>query len=195
MKLKVIPQACPLLTDSLVQTIQIETPTAPVRMGVIDIAKGEDVVLRARTFGTSYLWSPPTGLTNPNIMYPTTNLTSEQIYNINITSKSGCLTVDTLQVRVFDNYDVFVPNVFTPNGDGTNDILKMNLVGIKEIKFFRIYNRAGLKVYESINNSIDGWDGKFNGVLQPLDTYMWIVEGINKFGTPIRQRGTTTLLR
>jgi gliding motility-associated-like protein len=85
--------------------------------------------------------------------------------------------------------------VFTPNGDGTNDILKMNLVGIKEIKFFRIYNRAGLKVYESINNSIDGWDGKFNGVLQPLDTYMWIVEGINKFGTPIRQRGTTTLLR
>ena len=195
MKLKVIPQACPLLTDSLVQTIQIETPTAPVRMGVIDIAKGEDVVLRARTFGTSYLWSPATGLTNPNIMYPTTNLTSEQIYNINITSKSGCLTVDTLQVRVFDNYDVFVPNVFTPNGDGTNDILKMNLVGIKEIKFFRIYNRAGLKVYESINNSIDGWDGKFNGVLQPLDTYMWIVEGINKFGTPVRQRGTTTLLR
>jgi len=195
MKLKVIPQACPLLTDSLVQTIQIETPTKPVRMGVIDIAKGEDVVLRARTFGTSYLWSPATGLNNPNIMYPTANLTAEQTYNINITAKSGCLTVDTLQVRVFDNYEVFVPNVFTPNGDGTNDILKMNLVGIKEIKFFRIYNRAGLKVFESINNSTDGWDGKYNGVLQPLDTYMWIVEGINKFGTPIRQRGTTTLLR
>ena len=193
-KLKVIPQSCPLLVDSITQVIAIEAPTVAERMPLIDIAKGEEFVLHARTFGSSYLWTPSTGLNDVTLMSPSTILSTEQTYKIQITSKSGCQTIDTLQVRVFDNYEVFVPNAFTPNGDGVNDQLKMNLIGIKEIKYFRVYNRVGQKVFETVNPD-QGWDGMVNGVLQPLDTYMWIVEGINKFGTPVRGRGTTTLIR
>jgi gliding motility-associated-like protein len=193
-KLKVIPLSCPLLVDSITQVLAIEGPTTAVRMPLIDIARGEEVILHARTFGSSYLWTPSTGLNDVTLMSPSTILSTEQTYKIQITSRSGCQTVDTLQVRVFDNYEVFVPNAFTPNGDGVNDQLKMNLIGIKEIKYFRVYNRVGQKVFETVNPD-QGWDGMVNGVLQPFDTYMWIVEGINKFGTPVRGRGTTTLIR
>ena len=103
--------------------------------------------------------------------------------------KNGCGLSFPFTVYVLD-----YPRFFTPNGDGVNDQLKMNLIGIKEIKYFRVYNRVGQKVFETVNPD-QGWDGMVNGVLQPLDTYMWIVEGINKFGTPVRGRGTTTLIR
>ena len=62
-------------------------------------------------------------------------------------------------------------------------------------KFFkRIFNRAGQKVFETTNPA-EGWDGTVNGIPQPLDTYVWMVEAVSKYGAPIRENGLVTLLR
>jgi gliding motility-associated-like protein len=84
--------------------------------------------------------------------------------------------------------------VFTPNGDGQNDQLLINLIGIKQVKYFRIYNKAGKKVFES-NDPNQRWDGKLDGVLQPLDSYMWVIEAVSNSGNALIERGVVTLLR
>jgi gliding motility-associated-like protein len=194
MKLKVTPQVCTSIADSITRTINIEAPRQAIRMPFIDAIVSDPIKLQARNFGTSYLWSPGKGLTDSTVVAPTAVLTAPQQYNITISVASGCQTVDTLFVRVFNNYSVFVPNVFTPNGDGQNDQLLINLIGIKQVKYFRIYNKAGKKVFES-NDPNQRWDGKLDGVLQPLDSYMWVIEAVSNSGNALIERGVVTLLR
>jgi gliding motility-associated-like protein len=194
MKLKVTPQVCTSLADSITKTINIEVPRPGIRMPLIDGVKGDPIPLQARTFGTAYQWSPTTGLDNPLKQNPIAVLNAEQQYQIRIGVQSGCETVDTLLVRIFDNFTIFVPNVFTPNGDGQNDKLNLNMIGVKQLVFFRIFNKAGVKVFETRDGS-QGWDGTVNGSLQPMDSYMWVVEAIDKYGAPIRLRGLSTLIR
>ena len=143
---------------------------------------------------SKYTWSPATGLSDITVNNPITKLSAEQQYSISMLAPSGCTTVDTLLVRVFKDFTVFVPNVFSPNGDGQNDKLYVNLVGVKEFRLFRIFNRAGQKVFETTNPA-EGWDGTVNGIAQPLDTYVWMVEAVSKYGAPIRENGLVTILR
>ena len=68
------------------------------------------------------------------------------------------------------------------------------MIGVKQLLFFRIFNKAGVKVFETRDSS-QGWDGTVNGAMQPMDSYMWVVEALDKYGSPIRLRGMTTLIR
>jgi hypothetical protein len=68
------------------------------------------------------------------------------------------------------------------------------LVGVKNIKFFRIFNRAGKLVFES-NDPKQGWDGTFKGQILPVDSYMWVIDAVSVKGYSIRERGVVTLLR
>jgi gliding motility-associated-like protein len=103
------------------------------------------------------------------------------------------VTVDSLLVRIFDNR-IFVPNVFTPNGDGINDKLFVNLAGIRQLRYFRIFNRYARLVFET-NDAAIGWDGRYNNELAPMDTYVWAAEVVDKFGNITVRRGNVTLLR
>ena len=90
--------------------------------------------------------------------------------------------------------NILVPKAWSPNGDGHNDKLQPFTVNIKELKYFRIFNRWGQLVFET--NSIgQGWDGIFKGQPQPLDTYQWIAEGIGNDGQPVKRAGNSVLLR
>lgn len=192
-KLKVFSQACIAVADSIMRNIVIESPVAPVRLTTVNASLNESLPLQARNIGNAYLWSPVTGLSSVTIATPTVTAGSEVEYTIRITTVSGCQTVDTLLVRVFDKH-LYVPNVFSPNGDGINDILFINTVRIREFHYFRIYNRYGKKLFES-NNPATGWDGKLNNQLQPVDTYVWMAEAVDNSGNWINMQGTVTLLR
>jgi gliding motility-associated-like protein len=99
-----------------------------------------------------------------------------------------------VEVRVFDRPEVYVPNAFTPNSDGKNDVLRPTAVQVVEITYFRVFNRWGELIYQT--NSFDGgWDGTYKGQLQPCDTYVWIFEGKDTNGKVISAKGTTTLFR
>ncbi|NCI50335.1 T9SS type B sorting domain-containing protein [Sediminibacterium roseum] len=192
-KLKVSSSACPLLPDSLSKVINVEGPVAGVRMSTINAQVEQAVQLQARTFGATYQWTPANDLSSATIANPVLRARAEQQYNVSIRSAAGCTTVDTVLVKVFAN-TIYVPRVFTPNGDGNNDVLYFNYINVRKLDYVRIYNRQGKLVWQSSNMS-EGWDGRFNGALQPLETYTWLIRATDIYGVPVNMQGNVTLLR
>ena len=94
----------------------------------------------------------------------------------------------------FAAINIYVPRVFTPNGDGVNDVLKPILVGIQTFQYFTVYNRWGNIIFQTTDPN-QGWDGTFKGVSQPVETYLWIAAGIDENGKTIVQKGMTSLVR
>jgi gliding motility-associated-like protein len=86
-----------------------------------------------------------------------------------------------------------LPNAFTPNGDGNNDVLYVRGFGIKSMAL-RIYNRLGQLVFESSSPNY-GWDGKFKGVLQPMDAYAYTLNILFGDDTTVNKKGDITLIR
>jgi gliding motility-associated-like protein len=196
MKLKVTSVSCPLISDSVTNILAIEAPIAGVRMPLVNLGMGEPTEVRARVFaGATYLWTPATGISNTLVFNPKIAAPAEQDYRITIKAVSGCITVDSILVRIFDKR-IYVPNVFTPNGDGINDKLFVTVIGtsIRSLTYFRVYNRYSKLVFETTDATI-GWDGKVNGVLQPMDTFVWVAEAKDASGNAVIRRGNVTLLR
>ncbi|MGH2564169.1 MAG: T9SS type B sorting domain-containing protein, partial [Ginsengibacter sp.] len=149
-------------------------------------------------FGTGaevFLWTPSTGLNNPDIGNPVAILSESQEYVLHVQSDAGCKATDTIDVIVYKvKPGLYVPNAFTPNGDGDNDIFRPIPIGMKSIKYFRVYNRRGQLIFStSVQNK--GWDGTFKGAPQDADVYVWIVEGVDYQDKVIFQKGSVTLIR
>jgi gliding motility-associated-like protein len=87
-----------------------------------------------------------------------------------------------------------VPGVFSPNGDGVNDVLKPVIPGLEKFRWFKIYNRWGNLVFETLDPD-KGWDGKYKGVAQQPEAYIWIAEGWDRNGALVRKTGILTLTR
>ncbi|WP_132051187.1 MBG domain-containing protein [Pseudocnuella soli] len=176
-------------------TLRVANPEHTAqRMPNVDALQDEATPLQARSFGVKYQWTPANGLTNANSPAPRTRLQNEQKYQVAITEASGCVVVDTVLVRLFERPDVFVPTLFSPNGDGINDVLRLNAVALRSLNAFRIYNQWGKQVF-STNNLNEGWDGTFGGQVQPMATYTWVLSGVDKNGKPITRSGSVTLAR
>ena len=90
--------------------------------------------------------------------------------------------------------DIYMPTGFTPNGDGRNDRFKPFPVGIKQLNYFKIFNRWGQLLY-STTTLHTGWDGRFGGNFQPNAVYVWMVQGITKENKVITKKGTVSLIR
>jgi gliding motility-associated-like protein len=90
--------------------------------------------------------------------------------------------------------DIYVPNGFTPNGDGKNDTFTPIPIGIKSYNYFRVFNRWGQIIF-STKKQNDGWDGKLGGKEQPAGAYVWMIEGITKDNRFITKKGTVILIR
>jgi gliding motility-associated-like protein len=113
-----------------------------------------------------------------------------------ITNSNGCLSEvsSPVNVEVVCVTSILLPDLFTPNGDGVNDVILPVLPGIKEFKCFYVYNRWGNLVFET-RDSKKGWDGTYRGEHQPADTYIFYIEGRNSKGKVVAQRGMFTLIR
>lgn len=193
-KLHVTPQACSNLTSTMQITIPVERPRPGISYYPLNAAENKPLQLMARSFGDTYRWTPSFYLSNPHSMAPVFTGTGEHIYTVTISRNSGCVTVDTQLVRIFPQPDIIVPKAFTPNGDGRNDRLYPFLVGINKLKYFRVMNRWGKIVFESLTD-LPGWDGTVQGKPQPVDGYVWEAEGVDAYGNIIKRRGTVTLIR
>lgn len=144
--------------------------------------------------GIFYNWSPPDGLSDPNIANPVALIKKSTSYVLTAYTPMGCATMDTINIKVFKGPAIYVPNVFSPNGDRRNDRFRVTAPGITEIYFFRIFNRYGQLVYSS-TSSRDGWDGTINGQPQPTGTYVWMVKGKDFAGQVHAKKGTFMLVR
>jgi gliding motility-associated-like protein len=150
---------------------------------------------------TSWQWSGASVLDNPFIATPLARFsspvtTSPYEYTYTVTGKTpvGCEGSDEVKIKVYQGPAIYVPTGFTPNGDGKNDWLIPLPVGVKSLKFFRVFNRWGQLVFstETLNK---GWDGRIMGMDQPAGVFIWIAEGVDYTGKTISGRGTTTLVR
>ncbi len=140
-----------------------------------------------------YTWSSSFGLNNATIKNPIAILNNDRLYTVTATTANGCKAFDDINVRVFAKADILVPTAFTPNGDGVNDVLRPVLIGIKELKYFTVYNRYGEIVFTtSIPNA--GWNGLFKGKEQNTSSFVLVVEGIDYKGNVILKKGMATLI-
>jgi gliding motility-associated-like protein len=118
-------------------------------------------------------------------------------YTVKFLNSSGCLSLVSNKIVTeigCNTTGIYIPDVFTPNGDGINDIIKPVCVGIAKFKFFKIYNRWGNILFESTDES-KGWDGRFRSQIQPADSYIWLVEGLDTNGKEIRKSGVLNLIK
>ena len=192
--LSVSSEQCPFPQNTLKLNLLIDQPRVsirhPVQFAVID----HPVTLRSRQFGESVVWSPGTYLSSTSSYSPVFKSSSDQLYTISITTASGCVTVDTLYVKAIKDVNILVPTAFTPNNDRSNDFLKPVLMGIERVRLFRVFNRWGQLLFEMTGEN-RGWDGTLNGIPQPTQTVVWMVEGIGVDGKTYLKKGTSVLIR
>lgn len=142
-----------------------------------------------------YFWSPSEGLNNANISNPVALLSDSRQFILEVQSKAGCTANDTIDVMVYKvKPDLYVPNAFTPNGDGRNDIFRPIAVGMKSFNYFKIYNRLGQLIFSSTSLN-EGWNGTFQGKPQDPGVFVWIAQGTDYLGKIIFRKGSVTLLR
>jgi gliding motility-associated-like protein len=111
-----------------------------------------------------------------------------------VTDIAGCVGSDTVFVKVYDGPAYYVPNAFSPNGDGLNDVFRPVPVGMTTTEFFRVFNRFGDIIFET-NKWLRGWDGTYLGRTQPTGTYVWVVKGKDRNGKTVEAKGTVVLIR
>ena len=155
---------------------------------------GLPLQLEARPIGITALWNPAVYLDDPSGFSPIFTSTTNQTYTIEIKTNSGCITVDRQMVEIIPSVEIFVPTAFTPNNDGLNDFLRPALRGIKELRYFRVFNRWGQLLYESKNDG-SGWNGSLKGIQQPTQVLVWLAEGIGVDGKTHFRKGSTVLVR
>ena len=185
-------RGCIALTEE--KTVSIEVPRPGINYPTEYAVVNYPHQLKARDFGIDVLWSPGTFLNSTTSLVPIFNGTTDKLYTIEIETAAGCVTVDTQLVKVFKEVKFYVPSGFTPNLDGLNDYLKPIPVGMKEFRYFRVYNRWGQLVFD-MKDSPKGWDGTINGVPQSSQVVVWMAEGVGINNVVYKQKGTCTLIR
>ena len=159
------------------------------------ILAGDTAILNGSVKGTSinYYWSPPSFINDVNAMQPSVYPTQDITYTLNAVSTLGCgSATDDVSVTIFRGF--FIPNSFTPNGDGLNDKFRIRAYDNYKVLKFVIYNRWGQVVYTS-NNATDGWDGTYKSFPQLPGAYIYNLELQDSNGKKTIKQGTLQLLR
>jgi gliding motility-associated-like protein len=170
----------------------ITIPTANAGPGVT-IDYGNSTTLNA-SGGTSYTWSPATGLSCVNCANPSANPTVTTTYCVKVSDANGCSDTACMKVTVDTPCgEIFVPNAFSPNNDNQNDLECVYGNCIKSIEFF-IYDRWGEKVFESTNVK-HCWDGTFRGESLNTAVFAYYLQAILIDGTVVTKKGNISLIR
>ncbi|MGZ3848226.1 MAG: T9SS type B sorting domain-containing protein [Flavisolibacter sp.] len=141
-----------------------------------------------------FLWSPGIGLNDIHMENPLVVYNKDITYTVEVSNHFGCQRKDSIHIRYFKGPHVYVPNAFTPNHDGLNDVFSFTPVGMKSLGYFRIYNRWGEKLFET-TTSRKGWDGRWKGVDVPAGVYIWELNAIDEYNQHIIDKGTVLLIR
>jgi|LakMenEpi03Aug12_release.lakeMendotaPanAssembly.Ray.scaffolds.fasta_scaffold12861_7 gliding motility-associated-like protein len=170
--------------------------------GVNIFAGNDTVIVKENTIqfqgsgAVDYFWNPSSFLSNANISNPTAYYpdSGRYTYILQGTTANGCIGYDTMNVIVATGPYVSVPNAFTPNSDGNNDIFRILAAGYRKLNSFKIFNRWGQLLYASTDFR-KGWDGRQNGRDCDVGTYFWILNATDLNGVNKTIKGDVTLLR
>jgi len=184
--------------DTAELTVHVQLPPEITLTADTTIGAGDAIQLLA-SGGSFYQWKPERGLSDATIANPIANPTRTTTYTVEVLDSLGCISEE--QMTVFVENQLFIPNLFTPNGDGQNDFFKVYGAGIKEIEF-QVFTRGGKLLYRT--NSVEeaysvGWDGNDNGNPVESGVYVWSIKGKYFDGRPLsfngQQSGLINLMR
>jgi gliding motility-associated-like protein len=183
--------------------VQVDVRSLPTVNAGIDqeIIAGSIAKLTATGLNiATYEWSPKEGLSCFTCYNPDATVLETTTYTVEVTSPFGCKATDDVKIYLFCNSkQVFVPTVFTPNGDGENDVFYPRGTGITVIKSFRIYNRWGELLFEraniNVNDASNAWDGSYQGGPPKADVFVYVIDAVCSTGQPVMIKGDVTIIR
>jgi gliding motility-associated-like protein len=159
--------------DSTTVSVERVNLKMPARMS---LQKGNSVLLTAvvetLAFPVSYRWSPPEDLTSSTDSMPGASPQVSTNYILEVTSPLGCVTSDSVWVEVLDR--LYIPDAFSPNGDGINDVLTI-YNGMEQIEDIRIINRWGEVIFQDRKYDIP-WNGRLKETLVPPGAYIYVIK-------------------
>ncbi|HTA83661.1 MAG TPA: gliding motility-associated C-terminal domain-containing protein [Bacteroidia bacterium] len=156
------------------------------------ITSGKSVQLTS-SGGGAYLWSPSNSLSCSTCFDPVASPTVNTIYTLTVTSDSGGCSAQQIITIDITCGAVFVPDVFSPNGDGQNDYLYVRGDCIKTLQF-EIFDRWGNKVFETFDQNLP-WDGRYRGEAMNTGSYVYYLSATLYDGTTQTKKGNVTLVR
>lgn len=186
----------------ITQTITLVDP-APTGIEIIpdssNIPLGGNVQLNTIITTTananvSYVWEPAYALNCYDCESPVASPLYNTLYTVEMTDANGCKTIDSTLVTVDEkNKLYYIPNAFSPNGDGYNDVFYVYGKAVTEVKF-SIFDRWGEKVFES-NDLNFGWNGVYKDEVMPPGVFVYYAELYFENGDKVEEKGSITLLR
>jgi gliding motility-associated-like protein len=161
------------------------------------VVPGSQVLLSGLPNGmASYSWTPIAGLNTPTLQNTFATVQQTTIFTLTV-SDGVCFVSDTTEVKVYeiicDDPYVFVPNAFSPNGDGNNDVLYVRGLWVEKV-IFRVFDRWGELVFES-DQIANGWDGTFQGRKLAPDVFDYYLDVTCIGGLKSISKGNVTLMK
>jgi gliding motility-associated-like protein len=165
------------------------------------IALGGAVTLKPTRSGITRIeWAHDTTLTCLDCFDPAAHPYYTNTYYATGYNEYGCSSTDSVTVHVRCNGSlVFIPNSFSPNGDGLNEYFFPRGQGIERMTFFRVFNRWGEMLYERTNIAVNderaGWDGTYKGKALPPDVYVYIMQSTCSTGEILSWKGDISIMK
>lgn len=149
---------------------------------------------------TSVIWQNPVGVVANNYPALVVHPTGQTQYNVLVKNPGGCTSTARTTVYVTcGNGNIFIPNTFSPNGDGNNDNFYVRGTGLYNIKSMRIFNRWGELIFTKAsifpNDPNAGWDGTYKGVALNPDVFVYTIEVQCENNQTLMYKGDITLIK
>ncbi len=166
-----------------------------------ELRGGADIRLETRSTNVAtYLWSPADGLSCTGCSNPVASPRRSTTYKVLVTSLQGCTAEDDVTVYVTCSGDqVFIPNTFTPNNDGINDMFYPQGKGLTNVLRFSVYTRWGELIFDRqnipLNDPAYGWNGTYKGDPLKPDVFVYVVRALCDDGQPVEIKGDISLIR
>jgi gliding motility-associated-like protein len=166
----------------------------------IIVGTGANIPVTYSSEVATYTWTPPTNLSCTDCPVPYADPKFTTKYNVKVTDIYGCSANQDITVTVVCNgKNYFVPNTFSPNGDGVNDVFMPRGSSINRVNRMQVFNRWGEIVYEKrdfmVNDASAGWNGTYKGKPANPDVYIYVIEFVCENASVIPYRGNVTLIR
>jgi gliding motility-associated-like protein len=158
------------------------------------IKYGDRIRLSSESEALYWIWDPITFLDDPLARQPWASPLKDMNYELVGINKYGCRDTAEVHIKVVYDPKTGMPNAFSPNGDGMNDVFRIGNIQYEKMTQFRVFNRYGQVVYDGVDPA-KGWDGTFNNKPAPADVYYYHVKLTLPGGKQVEYKGDVTLLR
>lgn len=191
-------------TDTKTVTVHVEqapelAPLYPLTTfpgQAIELGTAEATSFTISNNQNTYQWQATDSLVCEQCATATLFPLASQMVQVSVQNSYGCTTRDSVLVSVVgcDPETVFVPNIFSPNGDGLNDQLIIGTKALSHFDYMRIFNRWGELVYQTTDSN-QSWDGAYNGKIAFDEVFVYALQGKCQSGSDVTKSGSITVVR